>query len=123
MRQSAMKALKLCIAMLALGASGAVAAPTYSLVQGIDKFDGSDSAWRLLETNGFVVADPAYKHIFEPYLDNSLPPFVTIDSAWETYQVLLASGLKQLESSNQFGSDFFGSVEAKIPREAKASAL
>jgi HEAT repeat protein len=119
-----MKALKFCIAMLALCGNGALASQTYSLVQGIDKFDGSAAAWRLLETNGFVVADPAYKQIFEPYLDPSLPPFITTDSAWDTYQMLLAAGVKQLESTNQPDADFFGNtIEPKIPGRTTASGL
>jgi HEAT repeat protein len=119
-----MKALKLCIAMLALCGNGALASQTYSLVQGIDKFDGSASAWRLLETNGFVVADPVYKQIFEPYLDTSLPPFITTDSAWDAYQVLLAAGVKQLESANQPDADLFANtIEPKIPGRATASGL
>src|ERR1700691_1548349 len=117
------KALLFWIAVLALGGNGALASQTYSLVEGIDKFAGSASAWRLLETNGFVVADPVYKHIFEPYLDSSLPPFITTDSAWDTYEVLLAAGVRQLESKNQPEADFFGNIKTKIPGGAKASGL
>jgi hypothetical protein len=43
-----------------------VGASLYSLVEGLDKFDGSAAAWQLLQTNGFVVADPAFKSICEP---------------------------------------------------------
>ncbi len=119
-----MKALKLSIAVLALCGNGAMASQIYSLVQGIDKFDGSTAAWRLLETNGFVVADPDYKQIFEPYLDPSLPPFITTDSAWDTYQVLLAAGIKQLESKNLPDEDFFPkTVDPKIPGSVPASGL
>jgi HEAT repeat protein len=119
-----MKALLLWISMLALGGNAALASQTYSLVEGIDKFAGSASAWRLLETNGFVVADPAYQQIFEPYLDTSLPPFITIDSAWDTYQVLLAAGKKQLESNYQSDAAFFGAaIEPKIPGRATVSGL
>ncbi|HEX3716741.1 MAG TPA: DUF3160 domain-containing protein [Verrucomicrobiae bacterium] len=104
-----MRALQLAIAIFVVSNFSAVAAPLYSLVQGIDKFDGSPRAWHLLETNGFVVADPAYKEIFEPYLDTSLPPFITTDSAWQTYQVLLAQGVKQMyERQIQFHSTTSG---------------
>ena len=44
-----MKALRLCIAVFALCGNAALASQSYNLVQGIDKFDGSDSAlalWR-----------------------------------------------------------------------------
>jgi HEAT repeat protein len=77
--------------------AGAALAPTYTLVQGLDKFEGSTAAWHLLETNGFVVADPAFKQIFEPYLDDSMPVFITTDSAWHAYHVLLEEGMQELE--------------------------
>jgi hypothetical protein len=105
-----MRALQLAIAIFVVSNFSALAAPLYSLVQGIDKFDGSPRAWHLLETNGFVVADPAYKEIFEPYLDTSLPPFITTDSAWQTYQVLLAQGVKQMD-------------ERQIPSHSTTSGL
>jgi HEAT repeat protein len=77
----------------------ASAVPTYTLVQGLDKFEGSSTAWRLLETNGFVVADPTFKQIFEPYLDESMPVFITPDSAWHAYHVLLAEGMHELQTA------------------------
>ena len=63
-------------------AAGAASAQTYTLVQGLDRFDGSAAAWHLLEKNGFVVSDPSFKQMFEPYLDDSIPFFITTDSAW-----------------------------------------
>jgi hypothetical protein len=98
--------LKLC-ALIVFCNNAFAASQTYSLVQDIDRFDGSSAAWHLLETNGFVVADPVYDQIFEPYLDSSLPPFITADSAWDTFQTLLAAGVKQLELQNQPDADFF----------------
>lgn len=80
---------------LALSAS---AQPLYNLVLGLEKFDGSTTAWHLLETNGFVVTDPEYKAIFEPYLDSSLPAFITTDSAWHTYHCLAEEGATELLS-------------------------
>ncbi len=119
-----MKVVRLSVAILALASCAATASQTYSLVQGIDKFDGSVAAWRLLETNGFVVADPGYKQMFEPYLDSSLPPFITTDSAWDAYQVLLAAGVKQLESQDLPDAEFFAStIEPNIPGRAAASGL
>ena len=58
-----------------------------------------------------MVADPAFKQIFEPYiksppikepsekhpLGESLPSFITTDSAWHTYHVLLEEGVKDME--------------------------
>jgi HEAT repeat protein len=100
-----MTALKLCLAALLGGAlalclpAGAAPAQTYTLVQGLDKFAGSTTAWHLLEKNGFVVADPAFKQIFEPYLDDSMPVFITPDSAWHAYHVLLEEGMQELDTA------------------------
>lgn len=77
-------------------------------VKGIDSFSGSASAKELLGRNGFVVADPTFKQIFEPYIKSpeieagsetnpmgvSLPAFITTDSAWHTYHVMLEEGVK-----------------------------
>lgn len=82
-----------------------------SKVRGIETFNGSTAAKELLRRNGFVVSDPAFKQIFEPYITNpqtgepseknplgsSLPSFITTDSAWHTYHVLLEEGVKQME--------------------------
>jgi len=86
---------------------------TYNLraVNGIETFSGSAAAKELLGKNGFVVADPAFKQIFEPYIKSpqteepsdkkpmgdSLPSFITTDSAWHTYHVLLEEGVKNME--------------------------
>src|SRR5690349_20326224 len=83
---------------------GLAAATTYDLksVNGIEAFAGSAEAKQMLARNGFVVADPAFKQIFEPYIKSrqvkepsdkhpmgeSLPSFITTDSAWHTYHVL-----------------------------------
>jgi len=80
-------------------------------VKGIDTFSGSASAKELLGKNGFVVADPTFKQIFEPYIKSpeieagsetnpmgvSLPAFITTDSACHTYHVLLEEGVKDME--------------------------
>ena len=80
-------------------------------VKGIEAFNGSMPARELLGKNGFVVADPAFKQIFEPYIKSpqteapsetnpmgqSLPSFITTDSAWHTYHVLLEEGVKGME--------------------------
>jgi len=82
-------------------------------VNGIQAFGGSASARELLARNGFVVADPAFKQIFEPYIKSpqtaepsetnptgtSLPSFITTDSAWDTYHVLLEEGVKEMEET------------------------
>jgi len=80
-------------------------------VKGMEAFKGSDEARELLQKNGFVVADPALKQIFEAYIKSPqteapsetsprgsvLPSFITVDSAWDTYHVLLEEGVKQME--------------------------
>src|ERR1039457_2841051 len=80
-------------------------------VNGIEAFGGSTAARELLGKNGFVVADPAFKQIFEAYIKSpqiegpsaanpmgrSLPSFITTDSAWHTYHVLLEEGVRQME--------------------------
>lgn len=79
---------------------GLAAAAGYDLqaVKGIEAFGGSAEARALLAKNGFVVADPAFMQIFEPYIrGESLPSFITTDSAWHTYHVLLEEGVKNLE--------------------------
>jgi HEAT repeat protein len=90
-----------------------LAAASYDVqsVKGIEAFDGSAAAKQILARNGFVVADPAFKQIFEPYIKSrqvkepsdkhpmgeSLPSFITTDSAWHTYHVLLEEGVKNME--------------------------
>src|ERR1035438_4764084 len=75
--------------------------------KGIEQFAGSAAARELLAKNGFVVADPTFKQIFEPYLKSPvmeepsetnetarlLPSFIPTDSAWHTYHVLLEEGV------------------------------
>ena len=80
-------------------------------VNGISAFNGSAAAREILGKNGFVVADPTFKQIFEAYIESprvekpseknpmgrSLPSFITTDSAWHTYHVLLEEGVKDME--------------------------
>jgi len=80
-------------------------------VKGIEAFSGSAGAKELLGKNGFVVADPSFKQIFEAYIKSpqteapseknpmggSLPSYITPDSAWHTYHVLLEEGVKNME--------------------------
>jgi hypothetical protein len=75
------------------------------LVADIAQFSGSDAAHELLRKNGFVVADPAFKQIFEPYIKSpmthepsgenprglTLPSFITVDSAWHCRLARLAA--------------------------------
>ena len=86
---------------------------TAAPVRGMEAFQGSAAARRLLEQNGFVVADPTFKQIFEPYIqspsihrdegspedeqDPKLPVFITTDSAWHTYHFLLEAAVRRAE--------------------------
>lgn len=86
---------------------------TYDLknVKDIQAFQGSAEAEKILANNGFVVADPFFKQIFQAYIESPmtgqpsdknpmgtyLPSFITTDSAWDTYHFLLEEGVKQLE--------------------------
>ncbi|MFO7903139.1 MAG: DUF3160 domain-containing protein [Pirellulaceae bacterium] len=76
---------------------------TYDLsrVQGAERFEGSEEARRLLERQGFVVTEKQFRQIFEAYLSlhggTSVPKFITVDSAWHTYHVLLEAGVQRFE--------------------------
>jgi hypothetical protein len=96
-------ALALWLAGILTGASlSALAADSalscdLRIVDGMDHFQGGVEAKKLLAKNRFVVADPYFKQLFQPYIENPLPVFITADSAWDTYHVLLEEGVKQLE--------------------------
>jgi len=79
--------------------TAALAEPAYDLsrTDGMNCFGGSDEAEKLLASQGFVVAAPQFRQIFEPYIESILPVFVTPDSAWHTYHVLLEEGVKEME--------------------------
>ena len=71
-------------------------------VKHIDCFVGSKEAKEMLAKQGFVVTRQQFTQIFAAYLklDQSkpwLPNFVTEDSAWHAYHVLLEEGIRQLE--------------------------
>lgn len=48
--------------------SGSAADYDLHTVKGIEAFAGSKEAKEILARNGFVVSDPAFKQIFEPYI-------------------------------------------------------
>ena len=99
--------------VVALSAGAWAANYDLSKVNGIEAFGGSVAAKVLLEKNGFAVADPSFKQIFEAYIESprtekpsenkpegeSLPAFITTDSAWHTYHVLLEEGVNQMEEA------------------------
>ena len=90
-----------CLFGLGMGGAGAGEAGfDLEHVKDIERFAGSAAARKLLARNGFVVADPAFKQIFEPYIKSpmtGLPSFITTDSAWHTYHVLLEEAVKEME--------------------------
>lgn len=66
----------------------------------IEAFAGSAKAKDLLSQQGVVVTQEQFRQIFEPYKPSmraTLPTFITVDSAWHTYHVLLEEGVQQVE--------------------------
>ncbi len=69
----------------------------------IQTTDNCESLERMLKKNGFAVTAAQFPQMFSAYIPSSgfvsrqLPPFITTDSAWHTYHVLLEKGVKQLE--------------------------
>ena len=70
-------------------------------VRHIESFSGPPRMKELLTRQGFVVTEEQFRQIFEPYLPQlpgkALPVFITVDSAWHTYHVLLEEGVQQVE--------------------------
>lgn len=94
------------MAILALAQDGTIATkdePPYDLdkVRYMDGFVGSPGARKTLASQGFVVTDQQFLQIFEAYLSlgagQAVPKFITVDSAWHTYHVLLEDGVRSLE--------------------------
>ena len=55
----------------------------------------------LLSRQGFAVTEEQFRQIFErdpPTFQAPLPVFITVDSAWHTYHVLLEEGVQQVET-------------------------
>lgn len=106
---------------------------TYDLknVKDIQAFQGSLEAENILAKNGFVVADPFFKQIFQAYIESpmtgepseknpmgtSLPSFITTDSAWDTYHFLLEEGVKQLETIQAQRLHAFSSRLLEVARQ------
>jgi hypothetical protein len=100
-----------CLLLLQIGVTARSQPFDIHAIKDIEAFNGSAPAKELLRKNGFVVADPFFKQIFEAYINgletarpsetnergSRLPSFITVDSAWDTYHVLLEEGVKQLE--------------------------
>jgi hypothetical protein len=62
--------LALLTALLSTGVASTRVLGSYDLrgVKGIQSFQGSTAARALLAKNGFVVTEPAFRQIFEPYI-------------------------------------------------------
>lgn len=112
-------------------------AATYNLaeVRGMEGFQGATNGLDLLRSNGFVVTDPTFKQIFEAYIQSpqieppsetnrfgqSLPAFITTDSAWHTYHILLEEGVKEMElvqaqRLRQFSRQLLAEINAQSNR-------
>ena len=84
------------------GAAAQPPGPPYKLeqVEYIDRFAGSAAAREMLGKQGFAVTDQQFPQIFSAYLSTDfspIPKFITVDSAWHTYHVLLEDGVRQVE--------------------------
>ena len=103
----------LCLLLLQIGRPARSQPYNLHAIKDIEAFNGSAAAKELLRKNGFVVADPFFKQIFDAYIKSPttaqpsetnesgscLPSFITADSAWDTYHVLLEEGVKQMEEA------------------------
>ena len=111
-------------------------------VRGMEAFAGSAEARLLLRQNGFVVADPMFKQIFEAYIkspeieppseDNPhgsiLPVFITTDSAWHTYHLLLEEGVRELEAIQaerllRFSRRLLAATQTRAPQLGPSAGL
>jgi uncharacterized protein DUF3160 len=95
-------------------------------VEGSEHFKGSAASRSLLERNGFVVTDESFKQIFEPYIESPLPCFITADSTWHTYHVLLEEGVREMEMAEagnlaEYSAKLVAAV-AKLPAGDAARA-
>ncbi len=68
-------------------------------VNGIEHFPQDPALRKMLSKNGFAVVPREHRQIYTPYLklNYKLPPFVTVDSALRTYQVLFQQALEVIE--------------------------
>jgi len=90
-------------------------------VEGMKGFVGSEAARKLLTRNGFVVTGQQFKQIFAAYIGGALPKFITTDSAWHTYYVLLEEGVMQLEEDQAKRlREFSRKLVAAAEKRAKA---
>ncbi len=107
---------------------------TYDLskVHGVRRLDDK-GALTLLAKNGFVVRPVYYKQIFQPYIGGGLPKYVTTDSVFRTYHVILEESVRDMEKSNAATIRDFSAraaraalkelSEAKIEQTRKAARM
>lgn len=102
----------------------AVEAESYRLeeVKYIENFVGSEQARALLARQGLVVTDQQFKQIFEAYIGGGTPSFITVDSAWHTYHVLLEEGLRTLEERKAAVLQRFSEKLYQAAKEAERRA-
>ena len=91
------------LVILSASASASSVVKDLDQVEGIERLKGPESARRLLKKNGFAVVPRHYRQIFSPYVQESLPAFVTTDSIHRTFHVIFEEQLKKVE--NQFLDD------------------
>jgi hypothetical protein len=54
----------------------------------------------VLDKNGIVITNQAYKQVFEPYLEGTVPFFITSDSLLNAYHVLYEESVLRMEEAN-----------------------
>ncbi len=122
----------LCLSGVSLSAAEP-SGRTYDLsyVEGGERFEGSPAARRLLERQGFVVTEKQFRQIFEAYLslgpDLPIPNFITVDSSWHTYHLLLEEGVRQFEEAQAvtlaaFSRKLYRLARAKIAADGDVYA-
>lgn len=90
----------------------------------LSRFKGAEEAKALLKANGFVVTGPEFRQLFEAYVKEDLPFFITTDSAWHAYHVLLESALRHLENRQAeqlkiFLTSLHGSIQQHPDKDSK----
>jgi hypothetical protein len=69
----------------------------------VERLHGPESAKALLKKNGFVVVPELHGRVFGPYgfahFRERVPPFVTVDSVYRSFHVILEQRLSEVESA------------------------
>ncbi len=96
-----------------------------SKVRGIEVIPREEHIRARLAANGFVVLPREHRQIFGPYAEfvrdgPYIPPFVTLDSAMRTYQVILTESFRVLEIAQ---APRLAAVSARLLADIRAHAL